>query len=132
LTSAAIAAEPQRISIADDAASCRDLSRSILEVSIYAVKEAVHGAEVLENAEGFRPHLIIRDLERSKLDGYATAAALRQIPKLRLTPIIPLTTAPSQTAPEKISEGGFSGYLVQPIGRPGCANAWPKLSSPVR
>jgi CheY-like chemotaxis protein len=116
LTSADIKAEPQRILIADDAASSRDLLRSILEVSNYVVEEAVDGAEVLENVEGFRPHLIILDLQMPKLDGYATALALRQIPKFRLTPIIALTAAATQTAPEQISEAGFSSYLVKPIG----------------
>jgi CheY-like chemotaxis protein len=116
LTSAGITAEPQRILIADDAASSRDLLRSILEVSDYIVEEAVDGAEVLANVEAFRPHLIILDLQMPKLDGYATAAALRQMPRLRLTPIIALTAAPTQTAPDKILEAGFSGYLVKPIG----------------
>lgn len=116
LTCAEITAEPKRILIADDTASSRDLLRSILEASNYIVEEAVDGAQVLEIVEVFRPHLVILDLQILKLDGYATAAALRRMPKLRQTPIIALTAALTQTAPDRISEAGFSGYLVKPIG----------------
>jgi CheY-like chemotaxis protein len=116
LTSADITAEPKRILIADDAASGRDLLRSILEAGNYIVEEAVDGAQVLKIVEVFGPHLVILDLQMPKLDGYATARALRQIPKLRQTPMIALTAALTQTAPDRISEAGFSGYLVKPIG----------------
>jgi CheY-like chemotaxis protein len=115
LTSVEITVEPKHILIADDPASSRDLLRSILEASNYIVKEAADGAQVLEIVEAFEPHLVILDLQIPKLDGYATAAALRQIPKLRQTPIIALTAALTQTAPDRISEAGFSGYLVKPI-----------------
>ena len=115
-TRADITAEPKHILIADDTASSRDLLRSILESCNYIVEEAVDGAQVLEIVNVFQPHLVILDLQIPRLDGYATAAALRQIPKLRQTPIIALTAALSQTAPDKIKQAGFSGYLVKPIG----------------
>lgn len=116
MTCAAIPAESRRILIADDTASSRDLLRSILEASNYTVEEAVDGAQVLEIVEMFGPHLVILDLQMPRLDGYATAAALRKIPKLRQTPIVALTAALTQTAPDRISAAGFSGYLVKPIG----------------
>jgi CheY-like chemotaxis protein len=116
LTCAAIPAESKRILIADDTASSRDLLRSILEASNYIVEEAIDGAQVLEIVEVFGPHLVILDLQMPRLDGYTTAAALRRIPALQQTPIIALTAALSQTAPDRIAEAGFSGYLVKPIG----------------
>jgi two-component system cell cycle response regulator DivK len=116
LTCAEIPAEPKRILIADEAASSRDLLRSIFEASNYIVEDAIEGAQVLEIVEVFAPHLIIFDLQMPKLDSYATAAALRRIPTLRQTPIIALTAVLTQTAPDRILEAGFSGYLVKPIG----------------
>ena len=105
----------KRVLIADDTASSRDLLRSILEASDYVVAEANDGRQVLEMAESFNPHLVILDLEMPKLDGYATAAILRKKPALRETPIIALTAALTQTAPERITEAGFSAYFVKPI-----------------
>lgn len=107
--------EPRRILIADDTASSRDLLRSILEANGHIVEEAQDGQQVLEIIEAFGPHLVILDLHMPQLDGYSTAAALKEIPIFERTPIVALTAAITQTAPERISEAGFSAYLVKPI-----------------
>lgn len=109
---------PCRVLIADDAASSRDLLRSILEASDYIVAEAKDGEQVLEIVEFFNPHLVILDLQMPRLDGYTTAAALKKMTALQRMPIIALTAAASQTAPDRIAEAGFSAYLIKPI-RPG-------------
>jgi two-component system cell cycle response regulator DivK len=116
LTSTTISTGPQRILIADDTASSRDLLRSILESSNYEVADAMDGAQALEMASAFKPHLVILDLHMPRLDGYATAQALRKLPMLQQTPIVALTAAITQTSPEKIAQAGFSAYLVKPIG----------------
>ncbi len=108
-------AELKRVLIADDTASSRELLRSILEASDYVVAEAGDGEKVLELVGPFGPDLLILDLYMPKLDGYATATALRRMPTFQRTPIIALTAAITQTAPEKISEAGFSTYLVKPV-----------------
>lgn len=110
------ARESKRIMIADDATGSRDLLRSILEASNYVVAEAVDGEEVIERVGAFEPDLVILDLQMPLLDGYATAAALRRMPALRRVPIVALTPAATQTAPERISSAGFSAFLVKPIG----------------
>lgn len=107
--------EPRRVLIADDSASSRDLLRSILEASQYAVAEANDGEQVLEIVDAFNPHLVILDLQMPRLDGYATATILKKKPSLQRTPIIALTAAVTQTAPDRIAEAGFSAYLVKPI-----------------
>lgn len=109
---------PRRVLIADDTASSRDLLRSILEAGDYLVAEANDGEQVLEIIESFNPHLVILDLQMPRLDGYATAALLKKKPTLERIPIIALTAALTQTAPDRIAEAGFSAYLVKPI-RPG-------------
>ena len=100
---------------ADDAASSRDLLRSILEADGYVVAEAVDGHQVLELIESFHPDLVILDLHIPRADGFATAAALRKMPGVERIPIIALTAAATETSPDRISEAGFSDYLVKPI-----------------
>ncbi len=107
--------EPRRILIADDSASSRDLLRSILEANGYVVEEAEDGQQVLEIIESFGPHLVILDLHMPRLDGYSTATSLRKTAIFQRTPIVALTAAITQTAPDRISESGFSAYLVKPI-----------------
>ncbi len=106
----------KRILIADDTVGSRDLLRSILEASSYVVAEAGDGEEVLVKVGPFNPHLVILDLHMPKLDGYATALALRQMQDFADKPIVALAAALTQTAPEQIFEAGFSSYLVKPIG----------------
>jgi CheY-like chemotaxis protein len=108
--------QPKRILIADDTVSSRDLLRFILEGSGYEVAEAENGETVLEKVAIFTPQLIILDLQMPKLDGCATARILRKMPEFQKTPIVALTAALSQTAPEQITTAGFSAYLVKPIG----------------
>lgn len=108
--------EPKRVLIADDNASSRELLRSILEGTDYVVAEAKDGEQVLEMVRMFGPHLMILDLQMPKLDGYATVRALRRMPTLQGIPIIALTASITQTLPEKISETGFTAYIVKPIG----------------
>ncbi len=116
MTCAVVLSEPKRVLIADDAASSRELLRSILEASDYLVAEARDGEQVLEMIRTFKPHVVILDLQMPELDGYATVGALRREPALQRTPIIALTAAITQTVPEKIFEAGFTSYLVKPIG----------------
>lgn len=106
---------PGRVLIADDTASSRELLRSILEAVGYVVAEAADGEQVLAIVESFGPDLVILDLHMPRLDGYATAAALRKIPAFKQTPIVALTAALTLTAPEQIRDAGFSTYLVKPI-----------------
>lgn len=106
----------KRILIADDTVGGRELLRSILEACDYEIEEAADGEQVIACVGAFGPDLVILDLHMPRMDGYATAAALRQMPGLRRMPIIALTAAIAQTAPDQLTEAGFSAFLVKPIG----------------
>ena len=105
-----------RILIADDTLSGRELLRFILEGSGHEVAEADDGEQVIAKAPVFEPHLVILDLHMPRLDGWATAAALRNIPAFAIIPIVALTAAWSEVLPDRIAKAGFTTYLVKPIG----------------
>lgn len=104
-----------RILIADDSISSRELLRSILESCGYEVFEAEDGERAIGRAYLYKPDLIILDLNMPKLDGSAVARQMRQSIRFESTPIIALTAAVSDWAPQQIAEAGFSGYLTKPI-----------------
>lgn len=106
----------KRILIADDTPSSRELLRSILESSGYEVVEAEDCNQVIERAATFQPDLVILDLQTPQLDGCAAASALRKIPAFSTTPIVALAATLSDAIPERITQAGFTGYLVKPIG----------------
>lgn len=107
--------EKKRILIADDTASGRYLLRAILEACSYDVSEAEDGEQVLRKAIPFRPHLVILDLQMPKLDGFATVSALRRISSFECIPIVALTAAITFTSPDRMSDAGFTTYLVKPV-----------------
>ena len=106
---------PKRILIADDAASARDLVRSILGRSGYEIFEAEDGEAALESATQLQPDLVILDLQMPKLDGCSVASRLRTMPSFEGTPILALSAAISQTEHAKLIQAGFSRFLVKPI-----------------
>ena len=107
---------PKRILIADDTPSSRELLRSILESSGYEVVEAEDCEQVISRATTFRPDLVILDLQTPQLDGCVAATTLRRIPVFATTPIVALAATLSDAIPEKITQAGFTCYLVKPIG----------------
>ena len=107
---------PTRVLIADDTPSNRELLRSILESSGYEVAEVEDGSQVVARAIAFQPDLVILDLQMPKLDGYAVTTALRKTAGFESTPIVALTAALREAAPEEIARAGFNRYLVKPIG----------------
>ncbi|MGA9720285.1 MAG: response regulator [Acidobacteriaceae bacterium] len=105
----------KRILIADDAASARDLVRSILGRSGYEVFEAEDGEEALESATRLQPDLVILDLQMPKLDGCSVASTLRSMPSFQETPIMALSAGISNMEPAQLHRCGFSAALAKPI-----------------
>lgn len=106
---------PKRILIADDAASARDLIRSILRPIGYEVFEAKDGEEALARAIEHQPDLVILDLQMPKLDGSSVAASLREMEAFEDTPILGLSAWMSQMDPAALTAAGFSEWLAKPV-----------------
>lgn len=104
-----------RILIADDAASSRELLRSILERSGYEIVEASDGEEVLRKAQDFQPDLLILDLQMPKLNGYSAVVALRKMPAFAKVPVMALAASLPDVVPEQMSQAGFTRWIVKPI-----------------
>lgn len=108
-------ARAARILFADDLLSHRELIRFALESSGYEVIEAEDGEEALRRAPDFAPDLFILDLNMPKMNGCATATALRKIPAFTKTPIVALTVTPWDQFPADFGEAEFNEYLIKPV-----------------
>jgi CheY-like chemotaxis protein len=104
------------ILIADDRASSRELLRTVLERSGYAVIEAADGEAALEEAQNGQPDLILLDMQMPKLDGYGVLARLRAEERFRTLPVLALTASAMSGDREKIMAAGFTDYLSKPAG----------------
>lgn len=101
--------------VADDKATSRELVRTVLEKSGYAVVEASDGIEALRNARETKPDLIILDLHMPGLDGFAVVREIRLDRELALTPVMALTASAMQGDRERALSAGFTSYIAKPI-----------------
>jgi CheY-like chemotaxis protein len=101
--------------VADDKATSRELVRTVLEKTGYAVIEACDGIEALRNARDSKPDLIILDLHMPGLDGFGVIQELRRDPDFVATPVMALTASAMQGDRERALAAGFTGYISKPI-----------------
>jgi signal transduction histidine kinase/DNA-binding response OmpR family regulator/HAMP domain-containing protein len=81
----------------------------------YSVIVAVDGAEGVEMARKYVPHLILMDISLPGMDGIDSFHEIRKMPTLQKVPIIALTASAMTQDRETILSHGFDGYIAKPI-----------------
>jgi two-component system, cell cycle response regulator DivK len=105
----------KRVLVVDDKATSRELIRTVLENTGYAVTEAGDGAEAVRLARQIEPDLILLDLQMPALDGFGALHQLRADPRFADLPIVALTASAMQGDREKALAAGFTGYITKPV-----------------
>lgn len=105
----------KRILVVDDKATSRELIRTVLENSGYAVIEAGDGMEAVRVARQCEPDLIVLDLQMPVLDGFGALKELRADPRFVELPIVALTASAMFGDREKALAAGFTGYISKPV-----------------
>lgn len=100
--------------IVDDNADVRAYLRTCLGPR-YAIAEAVHGLDGLEQARTVLPDLILTDVMMPEMDGYAFCEALKADPLLNHIPVIMLTAKASDDHKMEGLELGADAYLYKPF-----------------
>ncbi len=109
------AAASRRILIADDNHDAA-VSLSMLLQSIGHDTRVVHdGVEALEEAEVFRPDVVLLDIGMPRLDGYETARRIRSQPWAAAVQIVAVTGWGQEADRQKAKEAGFHRHLVKPV-----------------
>jgi len=109
--------EAASILIVDDILYNRTLIKAYFREMPLTLIEAENGREAVRCAQQHKPALILMDLRMPVMDGYEALRRIRQIEKLRETPIIAVTASAMKKEQEKIKENGFDGYLLKPVER---------------
>src|SRR5262249_10641177 len=105
----------KRVLVADDKATSRELIRTVLENSGYAVSEAGDGREAVRMARQVLPDLILLDLQMPILDGFGALEQIRSDPHFADLPVVALTASAMQGDREKALAAGFTGYISKPV-----------------
>ena len=103
------------ILVVDDNPGNLKLISYVLENGGYDVRTAVDAEEALRVLQGFRPRLILMDLQLPGMDGLTFTRQLKADPDLGGTPIVAVTASAMKGDEEKAVEAGCDGYITKPI-----------------
>jgi PAS domain S-box-containing protein len=104
----------RRVLIADDNHDAA-ISLSMLLQSLGHDTRVVHdGIEALEEAELFRPEVVLLDIGMPRLNGYETARRIRSRAWAAHTQIVAVTGWGQETDRHRAREAGFHRHLVKP------------------
>ncbi len=81
----------------------------------FEVVTADDGEQAIALATQICPNLILLDLIMPKLNGWETAARMRQIPSLTSIPIIAVSASISEAVYEKSEKSGCDAFLSKPV-----------------
>ncbi|OGK12299.1 MAG: hypothetical protein A2W80_04710 [Candidatus Riflebacteria bacterium GWC2_50_8] len=104
----------QKILVADDTASNRELVAEAMKNAGLTVLCASDGNEAVELAKKELPELIFMDLRMPQKDGVSAARELRCSSELASVPIIAVTATNSFAELEEL-KGLFDGFIVKPV-----------------
>jgi len=105
--------ETQRILIVDDEPAVREALQRSLAFEGYGTEVAVDGVDALEKATGYRPDLVVLDIQMPRMDGLTAARRMRGAGTT--TPILMLTAR--DTVGDRVTglDAGADDYLVKPF-----------------
>jgi two-component system, cell cycle response regulator DivK len=103
------------ILVAEDRDTSRELARTLLEHSGYAVLEAANGEEALQLARQHSPDLVLLDLQMPVKNGFEVLHELRSDDRFKSMPIVALTASAMMGDKDKALMEGFTAYLTKPL-----------------
>lgn len=108
-----MAGEP--ILIIDDNPINLKLEKVLLDIEGYQVRTATDAEEALKLLEGYKPRLILMDLQLPGISGLELTTRLKADPKFRDVVIIAITAYAMKGDREKALSAGCDGYVAKPI-----------------
>jgi len=105
----------KRVLVVDDNADSAESLSLLLELMGHTVRTAHDGEEALEQAEAFRPELVLMDIGMPRMDGYEAARRLRQFPWAAGVVIVALTGWGQDEDKRRSEEAGFDRHLIKPV-----------------
>lgn len=104
-----------RVLAADDDPVIQRLLQVNLEIEGYEVLMASDGAEAVEGAREFRPHVVILDVMMPEVDGWQACARLKEDPELADVPVVFLSARAQDADVERGEQLGAAAYLTKPF-----------------
>jgi two-component system, chemotaxis family, chemotaxis protein CheY len=107
------------IFIVDDSATMIMSVKATLQMNGFQVETAADGQQAYDKLRsGFKPDLIITDINMPNMGGLELIKHVRALPGFRFTPILTLTTESQAIKRDEGKKLGATGWLVKPIAGP--------------
>ena len=103
------------ILVVDDNIDNRDLTKILLEGEGLEVRMAEDATQALCILKGYRPKLILMDVQLPGIDGLELTRRLRQDTSLQDVIIVALSAYAMATDKENARAAGCDGYITKPI-----------------
>jgi CheY-like chemotaxis protein len=103
------------ILVVDDNPANLKLLSYVLANQGYEIRTAADADEALAVLQGFRPRLILLDLQLPGMDGWELARRLKADPAHGTVLIVAVTASAMKGDEEKAIEAGCDGYITKPI-----------------
>jgi CheY-like chemotaxis protein len=105
---------PRRVLVIDDDHDVADSLVLLLETFGATARAAYSGAEGIEQIPQFKPELVFLDLGMPHLNGYETAAKIRQNPEGRSLTLVALSGWGQEEDVVRSREAGFDDHFTKP------------------
>jgi two-component system, cell cycle response regulator DivK len=105
----------ESILVVEDNIDNRDLMRILLECEGFEVQMAADAAQALSMLRGYRPKLILMDVQLPEMDGLELTRWLRQDPSLQDVIIVALSAYAMDAEKANAMAAGCDGYITKPI-----------------
>ncbi|MBK1679765.1 response regulator [Rhodocyclus tenuis] len=104
------------IMIVDDSATMLMSVKATLEMNGFKVETAADGEAALSKLKtGFKPDLIITDINMPRMGGLELIKNVKALPGFRFVPILTLTTESQAAKRDEGKRLGATGWLVKPV-----------------
>jgi CheY-like chemotaxis protein len=107
--------QPKRVLIADDNRDFADSLAKILAGEGYGVRTTYNGAEAIEAAAEFRPHVVVLDIRMPNITGFEAARVFSRGPAAQRPTLIAVTGWPGESDKLRATMSGFDYYFGKPV-----------------
>jgi PAS domain S-box-containing protein len=107
--------DPIRILIVDDIADNREVLSQQLQALRFVVQEADSGAQCLEVAPHYQPHIIFMDMRMPNGNGLETMQALQHLPNCATIPIVIVSASAFDEDRQAALQAGCVDYIAKPV-----------------
>ena len=104
-----------KILVVDDDPDVREMTAVLLRLQGHDVETACDGVEAVSIASGFRPALILLDLQMPHMDGFAAARAIRDVDPAYGPVIVAVTGQGGLATRRQCARSGFDLHVTKPM-----------------